>query len=57
MITIGKVVERFEVFSFYDEEVWTDLFSKVPQGFSWREEAFLAGEDHFEEGKEFLRSN
>lgn len=57
MITIENTVERFEVFSFYDEEGWTDLLSKVPQGYSWQEEAFLAGEDYFEEGKEFLRSN
>lgn len=41
----------------YDEEDWAQLMKREPEGYSWREEAYLAGEDYFEEGKEFLRSN
>lgn len=41
----------------FDEEDWADLMNKPPTGFSWREEAHLAGEEYLEDGKEFLRSN
>jgi hypothetical protein len=41
----------------FDKEDWIELFKREPNGYSWREEAYLAGEDYFEEGKEFLRSN
>ena len=46
-----KLVEVF------DEEDWQQMMKREPEGYSWREEAYLAGEDYFEEGKEFLRSN
>ena len=41
----------------FDEEDWMELMKRMPEGYSWCEEAYLAGEDYFEEGKEFLRSN
>ena len=41
----------------FDKEDWVELFKKEPEGYSWREEAYLAGDDYIEEGKEFLRSN
>jgi hypothetical protein len=41
----------------FDKEDWIELFKREPNGYSWREEAYLAGDDYFEEGKEFLRSN
>ena len=41
----------------FDKEDWIELFKREPKGYSWREEAYLAGDDYFEEGKEFLRSN
>lgn len=41
----------------FDEEDWMELMKREPEGYSWHEEAYLAGEDYFEEGKEFLRSN
>jgi len=41
----------------FDEEDWSELLKSEPYGYSWREEAFLAGDDYYEEGKEFLRSN
>ena len=43
-----------EIFDDYD---WSELFKREPKGYSWREEAYLAGEDYFEVGNEFLRSN
>jgi hypothetical protein len=45
------LVERF------DEQDWLELIKSQPEGYSWCEEAYLAGDDYFEEGKEFLRSN
>ena len=47
----SAIVEKF------DEYDWQELLRKEPEGYSWREEAYLAGDDYFEEGKEFLRSN
>ena len=41
----------------FDDHDWRQLFGAEPEGYSWREEAYLAGEDYFEEGKEFLRCN
>lgn len=41
----------------FDEEDWLHMMKSEPEGYSWREEAYLAGDDYFEEGKEFLRSN
>jgi len=41
----------------FDENDWQELLKLEPEGYSWREEAYLAGDDYFEEGKEFLRSN
>lgn len=41
----------------FDEQDWQELFKREPEGYSWREEAYLAGDDYIEEGKEFLRSN
>jgi hypothetical protein len=41
----------------FDEEDWSNLLSKMPFGYSWQEEAYLAGEDYIEVGKDFLRSN
>jgi len=47
----STIVDRF------DENDWQELLKLEPEGYSWREEAYLAGDDYFEEGKEFLRSN
>ena len=41
----------------FDDEDWAQLMKREPEGYSWREEAYLAGGDYIEEGKEFLRSN
>ena len=41
----------------FDEQDWLELVKSQPEGYSWREEAYLAGDDYIEEGKEFLRSN
>jgi hypothetical protein len=41
----------------FDHYDWLQLFNAEPEGYSWREEAYLAGDDYIEEGKEFLRSN
>jgi hypothetical protein len=41
----------------FDKEDWVELFRSEPDGYSWREEAFLAGGDYIEMGKEFLRSS
>ena len=41
----------------FDEDDWSALIQTPNRGYSWTEESFLAGEDYFEEGKEFLRSN
>jgi hypothetical protein len=45
------VVEKF------DDQDWAHLMKKEPEGYSWREEAYLAGDDYIEDGKEFLRCN
>jgi hypothetical protein len=45
------LVERF------DEQDWLELVKSQPDGYSWREEAFLAGDDYIEEDKVFQRSN
>ena len=55
--TIKTIENINNLVSIYDEEDWIELMKSVPEGYSWREEAYLAGEDYFEEGKEFLRSN
>jgi len=36
---------------------WEELFKREPEGYSWREEAYLAGEEYFEQDKEYLRCN
>jgi hypothetical protein len=41
----------------FDEHDWLELVKSQPEGYSWREEAHLAGDDYIEDGKEFLRSN
>ena len=41
----------------FDEDDWSALMQTPNKDYSWAEEAFLAGLDYFEEGKEFLRSN
>ena len=41
----------------FDHYDWLQLFKSEPKGYSWREEAYLAGDDYIEDGKEFLRSN
>jgi hypothetical protein len=41
----------------FDKEDWIELLKNERVGYSWREEAYLTGDDYFEEGKEFLRSN
>ena len=41
----------------FDEHDWLELFKSQPKGYSWREEAHLAGEEYIEQDKEFLRSN
>ena len=55
--TIKTIENINNLVSIYDEEDWAQLMKREPEGYSWREEAYLAGEDYFEEGKEFLRSN
>ena len=41
----------------FDESDWQEIFKREPEGYSWREEAYLAGEEYFEQDKEYLRSN
>ncbi len=41
----------------FDEEDWAQMMKREPQGYSWHEEAYLAGDDYIEDGKEFLRCN
>lgn len=41
----------------FDSHDWQELLKREPEGYSWREEAYLEGDDYFEEGKQFLRSN
>ncbi len=45
------------VVEIFDEEDWAQMMKREPEGYSWREEAYLAGDDYIEDGKEFLRSN
>lgn len=53
-----ETIERKNVLvSTFDKEDWVELFKREPRGYSWREEAYLAGDDCNEEGKEFMRSN
>ena len=49
--------ENYLLVTDYIECDWEELFKWEPRGYSWREEAYLAGEDCNEEGKEFMRSN
>jgi hypothetical protein len=58
VITDIETIESKNVLvSTFDEEDWVKLFKSQPDGYSWREEAFLAGDDYIEMGKEFLRSS
>ena len=41
----------------YIEDDWEELLKREPEGYSWREEAYIAGEEYFEQDKEYLRSN
>ena len=41
----------------FSEDDWKELLIREPEGYSWGEEAYLAGDEYIEEGKEFLRSN
>ena len=41
----------------YIEDDWEELLKREPEGYSWREEAYIAGEEYIEQDKEFLRSN
>ena len=41
----------------YIEVDWEELLKREPEGYSWREEAYIAGEEYFEQDKEYLRSN
>ena len=53
-----ETIERKNVLvSTFDKEDWVELFKREPRGYSWREEAHLAGEEYIEQDKEFLRSN
>jgi hypothetical protein len=54
---LSKIKEKSIIVNEFDSYDWQELLKKEPEGYSWREEAHLAGEDYFEEGKEFLRSN
>lgn len=54
---IETVVSKNVLVSTFDKEDWLELLKSEPEGYSWREEAYLAGDDYIEEGKEFLRSN
>jgi hypothetical protein len=54
---IEKIESKNVLVNIFDKEDWVELFKREPDGYSWREEAFLAGEDYIEMGKEFLRSS
>lgn len=41
----------------FDEEDWSQIMKYEPEGYSWRLEASLAGNDYIEDGREFMRSN
>jgi hypothetical protein len=45
------IVDQFDL---YD---WEELYQREPKGYSWREEAHIAGEEYIEQDKEYLRSN
>jgi len=49
--------ENYLLVTEYIEYDWEELLKREPEGYSWREEAHLAGDDYFEQDKEFLRSN
>ena len=54
---IETIESKNVLVSTFDKEDWVELFKREPSDYSWREEAYLAGDDYIEEGKEFLRSN
>lgn len=41
----------------FDEQDWTEILSREPGGYSWTEEAYIAGEEYFEADKAFMRCN
>lgn len=58
MNTKNKIISNnYMLVKDFDEEDWAQMMIREPEGYSWREEAYLAGDDYFEDGKEFLRSN
>ena len=55
---MNKTIENSNILvSIFDEEDWAQMMKRQPKGYSWSEEAYLAGEEYIEDGKEFLRSN
>ena len=54
---LTKIREQRVIVSQFDESDWRELLSREPEGYSWREEAYIAGEEYFEQDKEYLRSN
>lgn len=54
---IETIESKIVLVSTFDKEDWVELFMSQPDCYSWREEAYSAGDDYIEEGKEFLRSN
>ena len=54
---LTKIREQRVIVSQFDESDWRELLSREPEGYWWREEAYIAGEEYFEQDKEYLRSN
>ena len=54
---LSKIRNKSIFVNEFDSYDWQELLKREPEGYSWREEAYLAGDDYFEDGKQFLRSN
>ena len=54
---LTRIREQRVIVNQFDESDWRELFKREPEGYSWREEAYLSGEEYFEQDKEYLRSN
>jgi hypothetical protein len=54
---LSKIRDKSIIVNEFDSHDWQELLKREPEGYSWREEAYLAGDDYIEDGKEFLRSN
>ena len=54
---LGNIRDKSIIVNEFDSHDWQELLKREPESYSWKEEAYLAGNDYIEDGKEFLRSN